>query len=489
MRLYNFVIHAIFAGLFLTASIQAETFTVDRTDNANVSSCTAAANDCTLRGAITAANAAATDDVIDFDPAVFNTDTTIALSAGNLLPNIANNGTLTINAPTANRVTVSGSNAVRVFTINTGVTFEVNNLTVANGLVGGAAGGGILNNGTLTMTNCTLDNNQSGQNGGAIANFGTIMMMNCTLSNNRAGSGAGIVNFASGGNSITLNNTTISGNVAVGSGGGIATTGITTTLNNSTVSGNSANSGGGINSGTGSTLILNSTTISGNSATTIGGGLYSINSGTATLNNSIIANSTSGGDCRTAAGGNVSATYSLIEDNLTCVNLTNSNNLTGDPNLGPLADNGGSTQTHALLPGSIAIDTGNSALTTDQRGSTRPVDDSNSANGSGNLADIGAFEVQAPTAAGVSISGRVSNGRRGVSRAIVHLTDQNGNVATATTNMFGYFQFADIEVGQSLVVNVFHRTFQFTPQVVTVNDAISDLSFTPQVRQTKQRSR
>ena len=259
---------------------------------------------------------------------------------------------MTINGPTANRVTISGNNLVRVFNINSGATFEVNNLTIANDLVGGAAGGGILNNGTLTMTNCTLSNNRAiGDSGGGIVNFGTA------------------------GNSVTLNNSTLSGNTAGSVGGGISTTGNPTTLSNSTVSGNSA--------------------------TTSGGGLNSINGGIATLNNSIIANSTSGGDCTIAAGGGVNATYSLIEDNLTCVNGANSNNLTGDPNLGVLGNNDGSTLTHALLAGSIAIDAGNSALTTDQRGSTRPVNDPNSPNGTGNLADIGAFEVQASTAAGV----------------------------------------------------------------------------------------
>ena len=213
----KFALLAIFAGLFLTVSTQAATFTVDRTDNAIFSACSPAANDCTLRGAITAANAAATDDIIDFDPTVFNADTTIILTAA--LPNIANNGTLTINAPTTIRVTVSGSNAVRIFNINTGATFEVNNLTIANGV-----GSGISNIGTLTMTNCTLNNN-AGINGGAITNTGTITITNSTLRTNTANNGGGaIANFATAGNSITINNSTISGNIATaGSGGGIST--------------------------------------------------------------------------------------------------------------------------------------------------------------------------------------------------------------------------------------------------------------------------
>lgn len=200
---------------------------------------------------------------------------------------------------------------------------------------------------------------------------------------------------------------------------------------------------------------------------------------TTTLNNSIVANSTSGGDCARPSG-TVNASFSLIEDNLTCVNGTNSNNLTGDPNLGPLQNNGGPTPTHALLAGSIAIDAGSSTLTQDQRGMPRPVNDPNSANGAGNLADIGSFEVQAPTAASVSISGRVIAGRRGVARATVHITDQNGNFRTARTNPFGYYRFSDVEVGQSLILNVFHKRYQFNAQVVTVNEAVENLDFTAQ---------
>jgi hypothetical protein len=86
----------------------------------------------------------------------------------------------------------------------------------------------------------------------------------------------------------------------------------------------------------------------------------------------------------------------LIEDGLASVNGTNINNRTGDPLLGPLQYNGGSTQTHALLAGSIAIDAGNSTLPIDQRGFLRPVNQPNYPNASGgNGSDIGSYEAQA----------------------------------------------------------------------------------------------
>ncbi len=151
-------------------------------------------------------------------------------------------------------------------------------------------------------------------------------------------------------------------------------------MTNVTVSGNQAvGNGGGIYNRL--RLFLESVTVTGNSAAS-GGGIFS--PFFLSLNNTIIANNTTGGDC-VRTGGTINATYSLIEDGLTCVNGTNTNNLTGEPNLGPLQNNGGPTQTHALLTGSIAIDKGNTNLTTDQRGVMRP---------QGAADDIGSFELE-----------------------------------------------------------------------------------------------
>jgi len=155
-------------------------------------------------------------------------------------------------------------------------------------------------------------------------------------------------------------------------------------------------------------------------------------------------------------------------------------NITGqDPQLFPLANNGGPTQTHALMPGSPAIDKGESSgATTDQRGAMRPVNLPNPNATGGDGADIGAFEVQAPTAASVTISGRVSAGKRGVARVVVYLTDQNGSTRTALTNQFGYYRFDEVEVGQTYIFNAYSKRYQFTPQVVTINDSLDNLNFT-----------
>ena len=506
---------AVFAGFFLTASVQAATYTVNSIlDPGVVAGCDAV--ECTLREAIEAANAMSDDDVIEFDAVVFNVAQTITLGGTELT---IRNGTLTINGTGANLLTVSGANASRVFYVIS-ATATISGLTVSNGngigAVGSSSGGGIYNAARLNLTNSIIRNN-SANLGGGIYTLNTINFTNSTVSSNTATDGGGI--FAQG----SLTNVTVSDNMAT-RGGGIYVV-IPSNILNSTVSNNAATDGGGIycvlssrpiitnstvnnNTATGNgggiyntsaVLSLMNSTFSRNSANGNGGGLYTVrpvfagnstfsdnsaasgggiyNNGSANLQNTIIGNSTGGGDC-VRLGGTFIATYSLIEDNLTCVNGTNSNNLTGDPNLGPLQNNGGLTFTHALLPGSIAIDMGDSTLTTDQRGSFRPVDDPNSANGSGNLADIGAFEVQAPTAAAVTISGRVSSGKRGLPNAIVHMTDQGGNVRTARTNPFGYFRFYDIEVGQTLIFNVFHKRYQFNPQVISLMEETSELNFT-----------
>ena len=459
----------------------AANLTVDRTDDATVSNCVnGTPNDCTLRGAIAAANASSADDVINFDPTVFSTPQTITLTSSFSPLTIASNGTLTINGTGASQLTVSGNNAQRVFIISAGANATITAITVTGGnSLGGAnggRGGGILNNGGTTMlNNSVVSGNSALAGGGGIysADNSATTLNNSTVSGNSAPDDGGISN---NGGTTTLNNSTVSGNSATGNtGGGIGNNSGTITLNNSTISNNNATSfrGGGINNF--GTTTLNSSTVSGNSAPN-GGGIS--NGGTITLNNSIIANSTSGGDCF----GTVNASFSLVEDGTCGVMNGVNNNLTGDPNLGPLQNNGGSTQTHALLPGSIAIDAGSNALipagfTTDQRGQPRISD--GDGNGSA-IVDMGSFEALAPTAASVSISGRVSDGRRGVSRAIVHITDQNGNIRTARTNQFGYYRFEDVEVVQTMIMNVYHKRYQFNPQVVTVNDSLTNLNFTAQ---------
>ena len=326
---------------------------------------TSVSNETELNNAIAAFNVAGAS------PCVF----TIQLS-GNI--NLSTSTTGISNATSGVELIIEGSghtidgqaiNNVRAFLIgdNTNATIQNIVITRSNNVSGGGSdtGGAItVLGGTLTVRGSTLSNNQ-GALGGAISNsLGDVTVITSTLTNNQAigviGLGGAIFNAGSTTPTATLTviNSTLSGNQSSGRGGGVY---------------NSPDSVGN----------LNNSTLSGNQATDGGGGIANSPDATLTLNNTIVANSVNG-DCL-STGGTINAEYSLIEEALTCVNGTNSNNLTGDPNLGPLQNNGGPTQTRALLAGSPAIDAGDTSQATDQRGQPRPF---------GLADDIGAFELQ-----------------------------------------------------------------------------------------------
>jgi hypothetical protein len=218
------------------------------------------------------------------------------------------------------------------------------------------------------VTNSVLSGNTA-YNGGGIANYGGITVSDSTLAGNSAqGYGGGIYNQGT----LTLTNSTLSDNAAVawfGQGGGIYNLG-TLTLTNSTLSGNTAQfDGGGIFDR--GTLLLTNTTLSGNTAG-YAGGVDNYGSGVTTLQNSIVGGNTLLSDGTTPSdlgGANVAASssHNLIGPGGSggLANGVNGNIIVADPadlKLGPLADNGGPTETIALLPGSPAIDAGSPSV-------------------------------------------------------------------------------------------------------------------------------
>jgi hypothetical protein len=190
---------------------------------------------------------------------------------------------------------------------------------------------------------------------------------------------------------LTVSNSTLSSNSALSEGGGILTDN-TLTIGNSTLSSNSASRGGGIlNTGNG-TLTVSSCTLSNNSADA-GGGLDNTSGGTGNLRNTIIAGNTAADFDPDVFGPITSQGHNLIGigdggSGFTATDLVGTSASPIDPMFGPLQNNGGPTQTMALLPGSPALDAGDTsdAPATDQRGFPRIV---------GGTIDIGAFEVQA----------------------------------------------------------------------------------------------
>ena len=254
---------ACFVALALhTEQVAAAGYTVSTTSDTGINS---------LRDAITQVNAGTgTGDTI-----TITATGTITLTSA--LP--ALNKPVTITGPGAATLTVQAAATpntatYRVFLVNSGVTASIANLTIANGhTVGGLGqeGGGIQNNGTLTVTSSTLSGNRAFRPGGGIFNArgGMLTVTSSALSGNFAFLGGGGI-FNDGG-TVTVTNSTISGNLVSklsvpNGGGGIENHG-TVTVTSSTLSGNSAPIGGGILNGGGASLAVTNSTLSSNSAT------------------------------------------------------------------------------------------------------------------------------------------------------------------------------------------------------------------------------
>jgi len=297
--------------------------------------------------------------------------------------------------------------------LNNGGTLNITNSTISGNTA--FSGGGILGlQGTLTINNSTISGNTATTtDGGGIKSYGTLTVNNSTISGNTAGTsgfgGGGICNF---GGTLSVTNSTISGNTAGNQGGGITNFFGTATVTNSTLSGNTATTGkgGGILNSNNSTLTLTNSTLSGNTATS-GGGIYnspyrpaqqmgsftepSRPAGILNIANTIIANSTIGGDY--AGGG----TVNLINGATAANNIVTLGSFqlwattVSVLNLGPLTNNGGPTETIALTGLTTAsVKTGGNASISnnpiyanglDQRGVTR----------SSTAPSIGAYEFVA----------------------------------------------------------------------------------------------
>lgn len=297
---------------------------------------------------------------------------------------------LTITGPGLATLTIDGNGTDRVFSVS-GAPVTISGVAITNGLASpgtdpNVGGGGVLNTGTLTLSNVAVTNNDAFgvlRGGGIASSGGSLTVSDSTISGNHANENGGGVYVLGG--TVLIQRSTISGNNSGNDGGGIALISAAAgTIINSTVSGNSGSNGGGIaRIGSGTTITVTNSTVANNGATSTGG----ISGGTGTtIQNTIIAGNTSGfgtNSCSaiTSLGNN------LIQATNCAVSGTTTGNLIGsDPLLGTLLDNGGSTLTLALGTGSPAIDAGNDAAApvTDQRGTTRP---------QGSQSDIGAFEV------------------------------------------------------------------------------------------------
>ena len=305
----------------------------------------------------------------------------------------------------ATPVIIDGNNAVRILRVTTNVSATLAGLTLARGRA--QPGGALLveTGAVVTLTNATVLSSTSTSDGGGIYNYGTMLVLSSTFAGNSSSIDGG--SFYNVGR-LTLQGSTFTGNTSNDDGGGLYNRGTLNAQGNTFTRNRSNDDGGGLYvDGSGPAMLTNTTfsantsgywggaictnssgvitltnsTLTGNGASVAGGGVRNL--GKLSIRNTIIANSGPGADC-VNVGTLTSNINNLVKDG-TCGAA-----LSGDPVLGPLADNGGATLTHALWPASPAIDAGSDAVgicpAADQRGVLRPQ----------NLhCDIGA--VEAPT--------------------------------------------------------------------------------------------
>jgi hypothetical protein len=417
---------------------------------------------------------------------------------------------VTIVGPGAARLTVTANGTDRVMTVNSvpGQTVSLSGLTLTGGIVNGPGGGIELVDGNLTVTNSVVTGNFAGLGGGGVyASLlaGTVTVSDSTISGNTAGSGGGVYAYLQRAGALLLTNCTLSGNKASGAGGALPgggaisisapvnngtglfhVTGCTlagnsasgqgggaialfslpldTAITNSTIANNVAPTGGAIllkvGGGSANLVSVTSTTITGNTATAAtnsslhgGGGIaiwpFPYPPYTVLLESSIVAGNVSADgrpDLAATAGFTLTADHCLLGAADTVTLTTGSaNNLTGtvanplDSRLAPLTDNGGPTKTCPPLTGSPALNAGSNpaGLATDQRGLARVV---------GGTSDIGAYEYEPITVAGVQVNDGTA--QRSEVRSLT--VTFSGPVSFAGGNAAAAFQLQHVQTGDNV---------------------------------------
>ena len=395
---------ALLATLAVAGPARAATFTVTRFDDPVGGVCNSGVN-CSLRQAVSAANATAAADTIALAAGTYNLTITSSNEDANA------NGDLDI----LNPVTIAGAGAGATTVNASGVTDRVFQVT--------DPASGAFAPGLVTFSNLTMTGGHGASGGGLYVstNVPSVQILGSAISGNVAANGYGGGINATTSMPLQIVNSTIAGNSGTSFGGGIMVDGSgQVTITGTTISGNSGGDGGGI--WTAAPATITNTTISGNSTNTIGGGYVNENGTTTFTNvtiafNKLVSGATFGGiedfsstinfkntivsnndgtECDSAGNAGFFVSQgNNVDDGNSCAFTQASDRQNTNPLLGSLADNGGPTQTHALPKGSPAVDAGDNAAcpATDQRGEARPFDGNDDGSA---VCDAGAFELRGP---------------------------------------------------------------------------------------------
>lgn len=443
-------------GLLFTVNHHGDSVDVNPGD----SLCADLNGQCTLRAALQEANAKPGNDVINF---TLGASSVIDLTLGELPVT----SSVAIVGPGARRLTVqrsfnAGTPNFRIFHVpgDAGVNIIIRGLTIKNGRAENSLlGGGVyVERGNIVNLNDLAVNGNWAISGGGICNAGTVNISRSLINSNTANSQGGALMNIDGLSVMRIIDSTITDNTA-NTSGAIDNSG-SLLLVNDTITHNAApNAASGIFSGPGGSVnVLNTIIGSNNSSTpnTLSGAFNS-------LGNNII----------TDARGSTGFTDGVNDDQVSDNNIIN-------PLLGALADNGGQTDTRALLDGSPAIDRGNNCvrtancptqtqpplrLTTDQRdGHRRQV---------GNSVDVGAFEAGSSAfTTSIGFGGGVFNRTGRYANAIVILTNATtGEKRYSFTNPFGSYRFNNLPGGAVYILEFRNkRTGILSPQVIAFDD-------------------
>lgn len=402
------------ATLVLTVNT-APVYLVNSLADTTPGACDAA--NCTLREAITASNAAPGAVLL---PAGIYSLTRVGVENSNASGDLdVTAGMGLYGAGVANTV-IDGRGLDRVLDIDpagsNNVTAIVADLTLRNGQAAGS-GGGVLLSGVSSFAGferVALRDNRASVDGGGLRSTPKMQLYDSTVADNQAGGAGGGLSLGAGtGGTVEVRGSTVNGNTslaAVGAGGGGIHAGAVVILDASTVSGNIANfSGGGVHAVANGAVRMRSSTVAGNVANFngdsagTGGGLRIESVISNVVRNSIVGDNVDLGatpapDCSKSGAGALGTGFSILEQAAgDCVFTAAGDTVGVDAALAPLAQNGGPTTTHAISSGA-AVDTGDTSSCSDFLG--RPFEhDQRGApfeRNVGTACDRGAFEYQGP---------------------------------------------------------------------------------------------